>query len=541
MITTSSIDNLKSNLDIIDVIGASLKLEKNGANYKCLCPFHEEDTPSFVVSPSKQIYHCFSCDVGGNAITFLMEFEKLSYPEALEKLADMYSVKLEYDRSNEKNIDYTLIQSVQNHFCSNLKFNKQANDYLMNRGVNEQSIEKFNLGLAYSSKDIISFLQSNSFDMNSAKEFGIVDFGDNGTYSRFIDRIIFPINATNGKVVGFGGRTIKRHDAKYLNSPQTKFFNKSKLLYGYNLARHSIYQKKEIIVTEGYLDTIMLHQGGYSNTVATLGTSLTKEHLPLLKKGEPRVILAYDGDKAGYKAGYKASMLLSSGNFDGGVIVLKDGLDPADMIMQKRETELNALLSNPKPFVEFVIDYIVMQCDLKNIHQKQKALSEIIEYFRTLKPIYEDEYKEYISQAINIDKKYIIFNRDVKKQKTNNNSKKIDLAELLIIKSILHYKAFDIIEKNLKEEYFSTHLKEFNILQKNPNNLEYLFLNEEIRIYSVEHLKEAICKLIVHYLNKQLLIVKSDTLLRTTEKILKTKGIQEKIKKLKNGELSEII
>ena len=324
MITKQSIENLKSNLDVVDVVSQFLELKKSGANFKACCPFHGEDTPSFVVSPAKQIYHCFGCGVGGDSIKFVMEYEKLTYPEAIEKLASMYNVHLDYDK-NFKKQDTTIIQKVNEYYQKLLSHNKTAENYLRDRGISSSSIEKFEIGYAPSSGDTINFLKTSFLNLADAKEFGIIDTGQNGLYARFIERITFPIYTITGNIVGFGGRTITGHNAKYVNSPQTKLFNKSRLLYGYHIAKESVYKKKSIIITEGYLDVVMLHQAGFTNTVATLGTALTQDHLPLLTRGEPEIIVAYDGDKAGLNAAYKASLLLSHSNFKGGVVIFEGG------------------------------------------------------------------------------------------------------------------------------------------------------------------------------------------------------------------------
>ena len=303
MITKNSIENLRNTIDIVDILSGYIQVKKSGANFKACCPFHGEKTPSFVISPAKQIYHCFGCGVGGDAIKFVMEFEKLSYPEALEKVAMLSNFSLEYD-DNYKKQDYSVIEKLNEYYQKLLSQNETVNNYLKERGISSFSIEKFELGFAPSSNETVNYLKNNFLNLADAKDFGLIDYGQNGVYSRFIDRITFPIYSANGQLVGFGGRTISGHSAKYINSPQTKYFNKSKLLYGYNIAKEHIFKEHTIIVTEGYLDVIMLHQAGFKTAVATLGTALTSEHLPLLKRSESKVILAYDGDSAGQYAAF---------------------------------------------------------------------------------------------------------------------------------------------------------------------------------------------------------------------------------------------
>jgi len=231
MITKESIENLKSHLDVVDIVSQFIEIKKSGANFKACCPFHGESTPSFVISPAKQIYHCFGCGAGGDSIKFVMEHEKLSYPEALEKLSSMYNVTLEYDNINQKKQDIKILEDTNQFYQKLFVNNAVAKEYIHSRGISEFSVEKFEIGYAPKSHDTINYLKSNHYNLPEAIELGVIDTGQNGLYSRFIERITFPIYGINGKMVGFGGRTITGHNAKYINSPQTKLFNKSRLLY----------------------------------------------------------------------------------------------------------------------------------------------------------------------------------------------------------------------------------------------------------------------------------------------------------------------
>ena len=270
----------------------------------------------------------------------------------------MYNFNLDYENTDEKKQDTKILEEVNKYYQKLFVYNENVKEYISKRGISEFSIEKFEIGYAPISIDTINFLKSNHYNLTDAIDLGVIDNGTNGLYSRFIERITFPIYSITGKLVGFGGRTITGHNAKYVNSPQTKLFNKSRLLYGYHLAKEQIYKKNQIIVCEGYLDVIMLHQAGFNTAVATLGTALTTEHLPLLRRGDPKVILAYDGDKAGLAAAFKASVMLSQSEFEGGVIIFADGLDPADMVHNGKINELNEIFSNPISFIPYVIEYI---------------------------------------------------------------------------------------------------------------------------------------------------------------------------------------
>ena len=539
MIKKESIENLKNYLDVVDVISQFLDLKKSGANFKACCPFHGEDTPSFVVSPTKQIYHCFGCGVGGDSIKFLMEYEKLSYPETIEKLASMYNFTLSYDDSNQKIKDTKVIEAVKNFFQNNFSVNEAMKEYVRNRGISDFSAEKFEIGYASSSNDTVNFVKSNHYNINDAIEFGIIDNGENGLYSRFIERVIFPIYSITGKLVGFGGRTTTNHNAKYINSPQTPIFNKSKLLYGYHLAKERIYKSKEIIVCEGYLDVIMLHQARFNNAVATLGTALTKEHIPLLRRGEPKVILAYDGDNAGQNAAFKASVMLSQNGFDGGVVIFKGGLDPADMVKNQRNEELHKMFLEPINFINFAIDFIVSQFNINEPIQKQKALDQANEYLRSLSELNQDEYRRYIAQKLNIRENLIKVSNT--SRRTNETSRvKIDIAELCIIRSILDKpQRLDMVLDIIDTTMFEFHQEEFLILLEDINDtrLNQISLNDKLEIYDDDRLKKELLILLYKYYSNKLLTIKYKQELNNQEKTAQIIKIRDKLELIKKGKL----
>jgi len=541
MITKSSIENLQNHLDVVDVVSQFLEVKKAGANFKACCPFHGEKTPSFVISPAKQIYHCFGCGVGGDSIKFVMEHEKLSYPEALEKLASMYNVELEYDNKNEKKQDIKVLENVNQYYQKLFVNNNTAKQYILSRGISEFSIEKFEIGYAPSSGDTINFLKNNFLNLADAKDLGVIDTGSNGLYSRFIERITFPIYALNSKIVGFGGRTITGHNAKYVNSPQTKVFNKSRLLYGYNLAKDKIYKKNEIIITEGYLDVIMLHQAGFDNAVATLGTALTAEHLPLIKRGEPKAIVAYDGDKAGLNAAYKASLMLSHSEFEGGVVIFGEGKDPADMVKEGKIEELNTMFNNVQPFIPFAIDFIVNNYDITDPLNKQKALKETNDYLKTLNPIYQDEYSRYIASKLNVNEKFIKV-QNTSQQQNNINLAKIDIAELCIIKSILdNTSRLEMVLDRVDASMFEHHKVEFDMLQSDKDNptLRGILLNEKLETYDDERLNNELRVLLFKFYEKKLMQVKYNNSLQHKEKAYLIRKLQDNLLQLRRGKLIE--
>lgn len=539
MIKKESIENLKNHLDVVDVISQFIEIKKAGANFKACCPFHGENTPSFVISPAKQIYHCFGCGVGGDSIKFVMEYEKLSYPETIEKLASMYNFTLDYDSSTEKKQDIKILEDVNKFYQKLYINNEQVKNYIKDRGISDFSVQKFEVGYAPASIDTINFLKSNHFNLSEAIDLGVIDTGANGLYSRFIERITFPIYSINGKLVGFGGRTISGHNAKYVNSPQTKLFNKSKLLYGYNLAKEKIYKTKQIIICEGYLDVIMLHQAGFDIAVATLGTALTAEHLPLLRRGEPKVILAYDGDKAGLAAAFKASVMLSQSQFEGGVVIFSDNQDPADMVKAGKIEELNKIFLNPQSFIPYAIDYIISKYEINDPIQKQKALTEANDYLKSLSLLNQDEYKRYIAQKLNIRENLVKISSD--KQRTNQVSlSKIDIAELCIIKSILEKpqrldSVLDIVDVSM----FEYHKTEFKLLLNDikDSSLNAIVLNEKLENYDDERLNQELLVLLHKFYTNKLMAISYDKELDFKQKANMIRKIKDNIYQLKQGKL----
>lgn len=540
MITKDSIENLKNHLDVVDVISQFLEIKKSGANFKACCPFHGEKTPSFVISPTKQIYHCFGCGVGGDAIKFVMEYEKLAYPEAIEKLASMYNISLSYENSTQPKQDTKVLQEINQYYQKLFISNATAKEYIVSRGISEFSIEKFEIGYAPSSLQTINYIKDNFLNLGDAKELGVIDSGENGLYARFIERITFPIYALNGSIVGFGGRTITGHNAKYVNSPQTKLFNKSRLLYGYHLAKESIYKRKEIIITEGYLDVIMLHQAGFENSVATLGTALTQDHLPLLRRGEPKVIVAYDGDGAGLNAAYKAALMLSGGNFEGGVVIFAQGVDPADMVKANKIQELSAIFEHPKPFIPFVIDYLIAKYDLHDPQNKQKALEETNDFLKTLNPIFQDEYKRYLASRLNVNEKFIKVQHQKVQNSNNIQLMKIDIAELCIIKSIADKpNRLEMVLDLIDASMFEYHRSEFEMLLHDKENpkLIGILLNEQLETYDDERLSNELRVLLIKFYEKKLHAIRYEESLAHNEKKHLIVKIRDNIMQLKKGKL----
>jgi DNA primase len=541
MITQDSIDALKARLDIVDTVGSYIELKRAGASFKAPCPFHDEKSPSFVVNPARNSYHCFGCGAHGDTIKFVMEYDKLNYPEAIEKLAQSLNFTLNYTDNVQQKKRSNLLETLNNWYQKLLEQNRTSREYLIERGIFASSIERFGIGYAPSSPETLRFLEQNHLEATEALEQGAIGCGEDGRlFARFIERITFPIYSPSGTIVGFGGRTITGHSAKYVNSSQSAIFNKSRLLYAYHLARDTIYKHKEIIITEGYLDVVMLHQAGFTHAVATLGTALTSEHLPLLRKGEPRVLVAYDGDKAGRAAALKAAKLLSSGGFDGGVVLFEGGLDPADMVKNHQIEQLNALLHRPIAFIEFVLTETIDAYPLGDPRAKEKALHECIGFLTTLSPLMQEEYRSLVASKLGVSLSLIKFGR----QATHARPVELlghDTWELSFVKTLCERpqiadSLLDFIDPSMLQ-YHSEELR-LALQGSDDARLGDLIMDDRILTFEGDDAirAELITFLTQHY-NRELKKIASENLVSFDEKSYLIRQVRDKIMRLKKGEL----
>jgi DNA primase len=542
MITTDSIEALKARLDIVDVVGSYVELKRSGANFKAPCPFHDEKSASFMVNAQRQRYHCFGCGVDGDAISFTMEYEKLSYPEAIEKLASSVNFTLHYTDNNERKERSNLLETLSGWYQKLLGDNVTASSYLHERGIFASSIEKFGIGYAPASAATLRFLEQHHFNPQEGVEQGAIGRGDEGKlFARFIERITFPIHSNSGAIVGFGGRTITGHQAKYVNSSQSAIFNKSRLLYAYHLARDTIYKGGEIIVTEGYLDVVMLHQAGFTHAVATLGTALTAEHLPTLRKGEPKVLVAYDGDKAGRAAALKAAKLLSGGGFEGGVVLFEGGLDPADMVREGRIGELNTLLRTPISFIEFVLTETISTYNLSDPRAKESAMHESIAYLKTLSPLMQEEYRAFTASRLGVSPALVRLAQPSSTAHAPVNFTHHDIWELSFVKTLLERPTLvdsllDFIEPSL----FQYHGSEFHsaIEGSDDPRLNAIIMDDKIRIFEGdEGIRAELITFLTHYYNRELKKIASENLVSFDQKSYLIRQMRDKITRLKRGEL----
>ena len=336
------IEEVRMKNDIVDVISQYVKLTRRGSSYFGLCPFHNEKTPSFSVTPSKQMYYCFGCGAGGNVYNFIMEYENYSFGEALSHLADRAGVelpKIEYSREAREKAEQRAALLEINKLAAQYFYyqlrregGKTAYGYLTGRGLSEETIRKF--GLGYSDKysdDLYKYLKGKGYSDELLRESGLFNVDERrGMYDKFWNRVIFPIMDVNNRVIGFGGRVMGDGKPKYLNSPETKIFDKSRNLYGLNVARTT--RKNYLILCEGYMDVIAMHQAGFTNAVASLGTALTSGHASLVKRYTKEVLLLYDSDGAGIRAALRAIPILREAGVTSRVVSLKPWKDPDEFI-----------------------------------------------------------------------------------------------------------------------------------------------------------------------------------------------------------------
>ena len=373
------VEEVRTKNDIVDIVSGYVKLQKKGSNYFGLCPFHNEKSPSFSVSPSKQMYYCFGCGAGGNAITFLMEYENYSFPEALQVLADRAGVELPKEEMTKEaraqaDLRATLLEInklAANYFYYQLKQpqGKLGYDYLTGRKLSDATILHFGLGFANkTSDDLYRYLKSKGYKDEILKETGLVSIEERGTHDKFWNRVMFPIMDVNNRVIGFGGRVMGDGAPKYLNSPETRLFDKSRNLYGLNYARSS--RKKYMLICEGYMDVIAMHQAGFTNAVASLGTAFTSQHAMLIKRYTDQVILTYDSDGAGVKAALRAIPILKEVGISCKVLNMKPYKDPDEFIKNMGAEASQERIDQAQNSFLFEIEVLKRDYNLEDPEQK---------------------------------------------------------------------------------------------------------------------------------------------------------------------------
>jgi len=406
------IERVKSAVDIVEVIGRRVELRQSGKNYVGLCPFHHERTPSFSVNPERQFYHCFGCQTGGNVINFLMETEHLSFPEAVVRLAEEKGIpvpavsRAEQEKEALRDQLRAANELAARYYYRNLRSpaGEGAWAYLQGRGIDETLARDFYLGYASDAWDgLVRFLEHEGFDLEVAKRAGLVSEGKRGYMDRFRGRLMFPICDHLGRFIGFGGRSTREGQPKYLNTGQTEVFNKSYVLYGLNWSKDEIKAQDQVIIVEGYTDLISLFAVGQKNVVASLGTAFTAAHGKLLQRFCSTAIIAFDGDSAGQRATLRGMEVLHEADLQVRVAVLEAGQDPDSFARTYGSTKVKEWLNSAQPFREYQIDRIISQHDVETREGKLRASTELVTVLAELSSSIErDEYTRYAAQRLGV-------------------------------------------------------------------------------------------------------------------------------------------
>lgn len=451
---STPVDQIKEKLSIVDVVSSYIKLDRAGIYFKAKCPFHNERTPSFMISPARNNYHCFGCGKGGDIFSFVQEIEGLDFPSALRLLAERAGVVLDQNAKRdggEKAMLFDILESATKFYEAELRKSKIAIEYLKERGITGETAKTFRLGFAPDGwENLVSFLRTKGWRENLIEKAGLSVTGKKSPYDRFRNRIMFPIASSQGKTVGFTGRVLPGADenspnsmGKYVNSPETDLYHKSSVLYGLNLAKSEILREGKVIVVEGQMDALMVHQAGNKNVVAVSGTALTEEHLKILKRFTDNVVFCFDNDKAGQNALLKASSLAFAIGLEVKVINLnlnsqeknntetkeaekKSAKDPADVIKENPEVWQKALVG-----AELVIDYLIkiIKTDQNDSREQiKKVKAEILPLVAVLSGNMDQSYYvKKISEAFDISENSV--REDLKKTiqtvqaNQNSNSK----------------------------------------------------------------------------------------------------------------------
>jgi len=404
-VARDEIEEIRERLDIVDVIGDYLRLDRSGRNYRALCPFHSEKTPSFYVSPERQTWHCFGCGRGGDVFSFVMEREGLSFPEVLRLLADRAGVTLKARQADKGAKDlYDIMKEAHAFYRKQLQAQgaEAARAYLLRRGIDAKRAMVFELGWAPHGWDALKrHFSTRGFSLRQAVQAGLLVEGDRGTYDRFRGRILFPIKDVRGRVIALGGRILSGDGAKYINSPESPIYSKRSSLYLLDTAKRGMREKGRAILVEGYMDALKLHLQGFTETVATLGTSLTKEQAALLKRFCEQCLICYDADIAGQEAAIRGMYLLQRAGLDIRVVALPEGMDPDDLVSTDGGRErFEELLEKAAPLPLFHI--AAKRDELADETRANGARREIIEGLAGLPVLEANRYLPEVARRLGL-------------------------------------------------------------------------------------------------------------------------------------------
>lgn len=467
---SEDIDNLINQLKIEEVVGEVVELKKSGANYKGLCPFHQDTTPSFSVSPSKNICKCFSCGAGGNPVKFYSEYYKISFEEAAEQLAKKYNIPLRSYKINDKqekeNDKYYRIMNIAHQFFQDKIFENEgrnAMEYLSGRGVNPKFIRENELGYAPNSwNDLYDYLIAKGFEKEDIISLGLAKEGEKGIYDAFRNRIMFPIYSPQGSIIAFGGRTLEtsKEIPKYINSPDTPIFKKGKNLYGIKDKGNILRKKNYSLLMEGYMDVLSAHLYGFDVALASLGTAFTLEQGQLLKRYTNNVILSLDMDKAGQTATEKTAFILKNLGFNIRVLKFQNAKDPDEFLKKYGKEEFLKAVKNSLEIFDFLYDFYSKEYDLSNIMSKQKFIERFKDFFQNVESNLEKTlYLDKLSKAVNIEKSILqdmlITNNKYREMKPSLYTEEKEQSSKSVVKNALEDITMELILADINYyEYF---------------------------------------------------------------------------------------
>ena len=416
-ISEEELNNIRSNADIVDVISDYLDLKQRGRNYVAVCPFHDDHSPSLVVSRERQMFTCFTCKTSGNVFSFIMKYENVTFPEAVQIVAKKIGYALKGNLSNFKESkykkEYEIMEFATKYYCNNINTASgiKAIKYLEDRGITKDIIKEFNIGVSLDKKeDLYNILLKKNYSLEEISDLGLVNKINLNVYDTFINRIMIPIENLQGSVVGFTGRIYNGEQdmAKYLNTKETKIFKKGSILFNYHNARNSIREEKQVVVVEGNMDAITLSSKGIKNVVALMGVALSEVQIDTLKKLKVPIILMLDNDSAGLDATVKNGELLRKAGVDTKVVRLSDAKDPDEYIRAKGVDALRDNIKHALSFLDFLLEYLKQNLDLNNITDLKKYINSVISHIN-----YEDDLTKQliiskISKEYQIDEQILI-------------------------------------------------------------------------------------------------------------------------------------
>ena len=486
VLSTEKINEIRSSVDIVDIVSRYVTLTKKGKNYFGVCPFHEDSDPSMSVSPDKQIFSCFSCHTAGNVFTFVKEYEHVSFMEAVKIIADIAGIDADIDTGNVKKVKnndiYDIYDIGQKFYLNNIntQYGLKAREYLNQRGISDDLIKEFEIGLALkNTKALSNLLLKKDFKEKDLIDSGLIVKDERGFHDFFYDRIMFPLHDLNNKVIGYSGRIYYKSDSpKYVNSKEHVLFKKGEFVYNYSKAKNECRSKNTVIIMEGFMDVIRAYSVGITNVVATLGTAFTKEHANLIRRLANNIIICFDGDKAGAKATMACGDLLLSFGIIPKVVRLEENLDPDEYVLKYGKDKFLDKINNPISIMDFKLSFLKNDKDMTQTVDKAKYASEVIEQLNKIDDeILREITLKKLSQETDLDVEFLkdkLIKKDSKKEVVKKPLPKLNKYEKAQL-GLLYYmlKSGEVIQM-VKNRSINLPTKEYRLLER---EIEYFYNN----------------------------------------------------------------